>query len=110
MLNKLLRAHIARSVLPAGALVAKTGLTPNAVTTMGALVVVIASFFIATGTAFAGGVVLFAGSMFDMLDGAVAKSTGRITKGGAFLDSTLDRISDGVLFAAIAILLSRGGS
>jgi phosphatidylglycerophosphate synthase len=42
------------------------------------------------------------GGLFDTLDGAVAKSMGTKSLAGAFLDSTLDRVSDGMLFAALA--------
>ncbi|MBN2211798.1 MAG: CDP-alcohol phosphatidyltransferase family protein [Sedimentisphaerales bacterium] len=45
---------------------------------------------------------LLLAAAFDMLDGTVARSTGRMTKLGAFLDSCLDRISDGIIFTALA--------
>ena len=55
----------------------------------------------------AGGVVALAASIFDMLDGRVARLRGRETKFGAFLDSTMDRYSDMVLYMGLMILYAR---
>jgi CDP-diacylglycerol---glycerol-3-phosphate 3-phosphatidyltransferase len=54
-----------------------------------------------------GGVVALVASIFDMLDGRVARLRGRETKFGAFLDSTMDRYSDMVLFMGLMILYTR---
>jgi CDP-diacylglycerol--glycerol-3-phosphate 3-phosphatidyltransferase len=55
----------------------------------------------------AGGLVALAASIFDMLDGRVARLRGRETKFGAFLDSTMDRYSDMVLYMGLLILYAR---
>ena len=55
----------------------------------------------------AGGLVALAASVFDMLDGRVARLRGRETKFGAFLDSTMDRYSDMVLYMGLLILYAR---
>src|SRR5688572_30656774 len=55
----------------------------------------------------AGGLVALGASMFDMLDGRVARLRGRETKFGAFLDSTMDRYSDMVLYMGLMILYAR---
>jgi CDP-diacylglycerol--glycerol-3-phosphate 3-phosphatidyltransferase len=55
----------------------------------------------------AGGLVALAASIFDMLDGRVARRRGRETKFGAFLDSTMDRYSDMVLYMGLLILYAR---
>jgi CDP-diacylglycerol--glycerol-3-phosphate 3-phosphatidyltransferase len=55
----------------------------------------------------AGGLVALLASIFDMLDGRVARLRGRETKFGAFLDSTMDRYSDMVLFMGLLILYAR---
>jgi CDP-diacylglycerol--glycerol-3-phosphate 3-phosphatidyltransferase len=57
----------------------------------------------------AGGLVTLAGSVFDMLDGRVARLRGRETKFGAFLDSTMDRYSDMLLYMGLLILYARMG-
>jgi len=54
-----------------------------------------------------GGVVALVGSIFDMLDGRVARLRGRETKFGAYLDSTMDRYSDMVLYMGLLILYAR---
>jgi phosphatidylglycerophosphate synthase len=54
-----------------------------------------------------GGLVALVASIFDMLDGRVARLRGRETKFGAFLDSTMDRYSDMVLFMGLMILYAR---
>jgi CDP-diacylglycerol--glycerol-3-phosphate 3-phosphatidyltransferase len=65
---------------------------------------------IATGNlAAGGGVVLFAGFM-DMLDGALARRTGRVTRFGGVLDSTIDRIAEGLLLLGIMYLYADEGS
>ncbi len=54
-----------------------------------------------------GGLVVLLASVFDMLDGRVARMRGRETKFGAFLDSTMDRYSDMVLYMGLMILYAR---
>ena len=49
------------------------------------------------------GLFLAASGFFDVLDGSVARSTGRASKGGAFLDSTLDRVSEVMVYAGIVL-------
>ena len=56
------------------------------------------------------GAVLFViGSVLDILDGALARTSGKGTPFGAFLDSTTDRVSEGVMLGAIALIFSRHG-
>lgn len=55
----------------------------------------------------AGGLVALGASIFDMLDGRVARLRGRETRFGAFLDSTMDRYSDMVLYMGLMILYAR---
>jgi CDP-diacylglycerol--glycerol-3-phosphate 3-phosphatidyltransferase len=54
-------------------------------------------------------VAFIAGSILDILDGALARSHGKLTQFGSFLDSTTDRISEGFVLGAIALVLSRQG-
>lgn len=80
---------------------AKLKVSPNQVSSAGFALNVVAAVFVATGDlVVAGAVYLFAGCM-DLMDGTLARVTGRATKFGAFFDSTIDRISEGVVFAAI---------
>ena len=84
---------------------ARTSITPSALTWFGFLLAVGAAALIFTGHLFAAGlVVLFAG-FFDMLDGALARYTDRTTLFGAVLDSTLDRLSEAVLLIGILLYI-----
>ena len=90
-----------RFTTPAAKIISKTGVTPNMLTVMGFLVSIAAAVLIAKEYFLAGGlVVLFAGA-FDLLDGPVARVTGKTTKFGGFLDSTLDRLSEAAVLAGI---------
>ncbi|MDM8000659.1 MAG: CDP-alcohol phosphatidyltransferase family protein [Dehalococcoidia bacterium] len=90
-----------RLTTPAAMVLAKTGITPNALTVIGFLVSAAAGALIAREYFLAGGlVVLFAGA-FDLLDGPVGRATGKTSKFGGFLDSTLDRLSEAVVLAGI---------
>jgi CDP-diacylglycerol---glycerol-3-phosphate 3-phosphatidyltransferase len=101
MLKRLFGAALQRVVLPVGGAIGRAGITPNMITVLGFGVTIVAAVLIAQGRLLLGGVVLIAGSVTDMLDGAVARATGKISKGGAFLDSTLDRLSDAVVFVGL---------
>jgi len=90
-----------RFTTPTARILAKTGVTPNTLTVMGFMVSVAAGVLIATEYFLAGGlVVLFAGA-FDLIDGPVARTTGKTTKFGGFLDSTFDRMSEAAVLAGI---------
>ena len=100
-----------RVTRPLVAVLAKTPITPNALTWTGLVIAIVAAALIGTGHLFAGGFVVLGGSLFDMLDGALARSTGRISRFGALLDSTLDRTSEAVvLIGLLAFYASGGGS
>ena len=85
-------------------LLEKTHVTPNTITCLGLLITIAAAALVALRHPFAAGfVVLFAG-LFDMLDGALARRTNRVTRFGGVLDSTLDRASEAAVFIGIAVL------
>ncbi|MFC6936100.1 phosphatidylinositol phosphate synthase [Actinomadura yumaensis] len=63
--------------------------------------------FFPRGEFFWGTMVITAFVLFDMLDGAVARVTGKISKFGAFLDSTMDRVADAAIFSGLMIGLYR---
>lgn len=81
---------------------ARAGVTPNQVTVVGAGVVIGGSVLVAGSSDLLGALVILLGSASDLLDGAVARGGGTASKAGAFLDSTLDRISDAAVFSAVA--------
>lgn len=77
--------------------------TANTITVVGLVVVAIAATLIAQGALLAGAAVLIAGSLLDAVDGAIARASGGTTAFGGFLDSTLDRAAEGILFIGISI-------
>jgi CDP-diacylglycerol--glycerol-3-phosphate 3-phosphatidyltransferase len=89
----------------------RAGVPPDAVTVFGCLGVIASSIFIgAQGHLIAGPLVITAFALTDVVDGAMARrlaATGkRRGKFGSFLDSTLDRVSDGAVFSALAYLMA----
>ena len=88
---------------PAVQLLVRTGITPNNLSWLGFSIAVGAAVLIATGHLFVAGFVVLAAGFFDMLDGALARRTNRVTSSGAVLDSILDRVSEAVLLLGILI-------
>ncbi len=86
---------------PVVRLLAKTPVAPNALTWFGFLATVGAASFVVTGHLFAAGFVVLVAGFSDMLDGALARITNRVTQFGAVLDSTLDRVAEAVLLLSI---------
>lgn len=93
---------------PVARVVARTGITPNAVTAIGFLGNLIAAWLAAEGRWLAAGLVMLVGSGLDLLDGALARATGRATRFGAIFDAVLDRYSEAaVLFGLLVYFESR---
>jgi CDP-diacylglycerol--glycerol-3-phosphate 3-phosphatidyltransferase len=82
---------------------ARTRLTPDVITWFGFVLILGASALIITGHPFAAGFVVLVAGFFDILDGALARHTGRVTPFGGVLDSTLDRLADAALLLAILV-------
>ena len=92
---------------PVVRLLAKTPITPSAITWFGFLLAAGAAVLITTRHLFAAGFVVLLAGFFDILDGALARRTNQTTRFGAVLDSTLDRLSEVVLLLAILVLYAR---
>jgi CDP-diacylglycerol--glycerol-3-phosphate 3-phosphatidyltransferase len=86
---------------------AATGIPPNVLTAIGVTINLACGVLFAIGEFFWAGIVLVVANLFDMLDGNVARLTGRVTKYGSFLDSTLDRLSDMGCFIGIMMFYAR---
>jgi len=82
----------------------KTPLTPNVLTWIGLLIAVGAGVLVGTGHLFAAGWVVAFSGIFDLLDGALARATNQVTRFGAVLDSTLDRIGEAVVYIGLLVL------
>jgi CDP-diacylglycerol--glycerol-3-phosphate 3-phosphatidyltransferase len=77
-------------------------LTPNAISLTGFALCLVAAALVWEDQYLLGGLAFAIGSVFDTLDGRYARASGKGTPFGAFLDSTLDRIEEGVVLAAVA--------
>lgn len=77
------------------------GVSPNAISIAGFAVNTAAAIAISKDLVL-GGMLVLAGGVFDIFDGVVARTNGRVTEFGAFLDSLLDRFSDAFLFLGVA--------
>jgi CDP-diacylglycerol---glycerol-3-phosphate 3-phosphatidyltransferase len=105
------RSFAARAVTS----LARTGITPNVLTATGVSLCLAAAilvpfenhgkllfYWLAAG-------IFVVGSLLDILDGALARVGGKTTPFGAFIDSTTDRVGEGAMLAAIALVFSRHG-
>src|SRR3954462_2081324 len=85
-------------------------LTPNAISLTGFALCVVAAALIWQGWWVAGGIAFIVGSVCDTLDGRYSRMSGKASPFGAFLDSTLDRVEEGVVLAAVGVYFSRQGN
>ena len=82
-------------------------LTPNAISLTGFALNVVAAVLVWQRYFFLGGIAFIVGSVCDTLDGRYSRMSGKGTPFGAFLDSTLDRIEEGIVLTAVGGLLRR---
>ncbi len=104
-----LRSSVVVVTEPLARGLARLNLHPNTITIIGFLMNVVAAVIVGLGYVRVGGVVMLLASSTDALDGMLARLTSRQSRFGAFLDSTLDRLSEGaVLIGLMAWFLSQG--
>ena len=95
---------------------ARTRISPNALTAAGVLLCAVAAVLVYFEYRneylfyWVGGVLFVVGSILDILDGALARTSGKGTPFGAFLDSTTDRMSEGFMLGAIGLVFARHGN
>lgn len=82
-------------------------INPNILTVIGVALNVGCGLLFGMGRFFAAGIALVVANLFDMLDGQVARLSGRVTRFGGFLDSSLDRLSDMVVFVGLMVFYAR---
>src|SRR5919107_1877961 len=85
-------------------------LTPNAISLTGLLLCLVAAGLVFAEYYFLGGVAFILGSICDTLDGRYSRMSGKGTSFGAFLDSTLDRMEEGIVLTAVAFQFSQEGN
>lgn len=104
------RAYWARLIAPVARLLLRLGVSPDAVTFVGTLGVSAGALaFFPRGQFAVGALVVTAFVFSDMVDGQMARLSGRTSSWGAFLDSTLDRIGDAAVFAGLVLWFAGGG-
>ena len=86
---------------------AKGHISPNILTVIGVALNVGCGLLFGLGQFFWAGIALIVANLFDMLDGQVARLSGRVTRFGGFLDSSLDRLSDMVVFVGLMVFYAR---
>jgi CDP-diacylglycerol---glycerol-3-phosphate 3-phosphatidyltransferase len=97
------RRRVRELAVPVARGLGRLGFTPNALTVVGFLGTCAAAGAAGAGAWLAAGVLVLAFGAFDLLDGALARATGRVSPFGAFLDSTLDRTGESLVYAGIAV-------
>ncbi|MDX1371168.1 MAG: archaetidylinositol phosphate synthase [Nitrososphaeraceae archaeon] len=111
MLNKF-RKNLQPILDKIGSIFAELGISPNSITVIGFVIAIISSIIFGLSsiqnviwfnTVLIGSILLLISGFFDVIDGSVARITRQTSKKGAFLDSTLDKISEIVIFIGIAI-------
>ncbi len=94
----------------------RTRVSPNALTASGVTLCAVASVVVFFENRdeylyyWLGGLLFVVGSILDILDGALARTTGKQTPFGAFLDSTTDRVSEAFMLGAVALVFARHGN
>jgi CDP-diacylglycerol--glycerol-3-phosphate 3-phosphatidyltransferase len=104
------RSISVRFTTPVARLLAHTPVTPNSITWFGFLLTCGAASLVSLHHLLWGGIGVLVAGLMDTFDGALARQTGRVSRFGAVLDSTLDRFSEGVVLLGIIYVLARRGS
>lgn len=106
MFDAHLRTTAEKGLNPIGAALAKAGVSANFLTIVGLTMAVVSAIVIGAGHLRWGVLVMAAAGIPDLLDGAVAKTTGTASKRGAFFDSSIDRVSDSLILGGISWYLA----
>jgi CDP-diacylglycerol--glycerol-3-phosphate 3-phosphatidyltransferase len=110
MLSARLKPAVTRLITPVASAALRLGITPNAVTWIGAMAVVVSAlYFYPRGEFFIGTVIICIMALSDLFDGTMARiSQAGSSRWGGFLDSTIDRITDSaILVGALIYLISK---
>lgn len=110
MAKRKLDPYIERAFAPLGPALKRAGVTPNQLTMTGVLLSFAGAAVVATGRLRAGMLILIFTWLFDVLDGAYAKYSGQVSRFGGFLDSVMDRYTEGVIFIAFAYYYAAAGN
>jgi CDP-diacylglycerol---glycerol-3-phosphate 3-phosphatidyltransferase len=101
------RHALASALRPVVDLLTAMRVRPDALTVTGWALALFSAWLFATGAIEWAGAVMLFGGLFDALDGAVARASNKMSQFGAFLDSTLDRVSEAAVFVGILVYYAR---
>jgi len=101
-----LKAGYLRLIEPVAEELVRYNVHPNTITTVGTLCTIAGGVLYGLGHLRLGGWLLGVTALFDVLDGMVARRTGRTSVFGAFYDSTLDRVADGFVLGGLAVFFA----
>lgn len=107
--NRTLDPLIMRAFEPMGPLFKALGIKPNHLTLLGGILSMIGAGYIAAGELRTGICIVIFTWLFDVIDGALAKYSGHVTRFGGFFDSVMDRYTEGMVFAAFAYYYADNG-
>lgn len=111
MLNRFARALFTKLFTPLATLFLKMGISPDVVTLVGTLGVSAGALaFYPRGEFFVGTVVITVFVFSDTIDGVMARASGRSSRWGAYLDSTLDRVGDAAIFGGLVLFYAGDGA
>jgi CDP-diacylglycerol--glycerol-3-phosphate 3-phosphatidyltransferase len=109
LVSPALRQRIRGVATPIAIALGRLGLTPNALTVIGFLGTALAAYAAAEQAWLPAGLLVLAFGIFDLFDGTLARATGKVTKFGAFLDSTLDRAGEAIVYLGLVIGFAASG-
>ena len=111
MLNRFARAFFTKLFTPLARLFLKLGISPDVVTIVGTIGVCVGALvFYPRHQFFVGTMVVVVFAFSDTLDGVMARLSGRSSKWGAYLDSTLDRVGDSAIFGGLVLWYAGDGN
>lgn len=107
MLSARLKPAVTKVITPVASIALRIGITPNAVTWVGAIGVVVSSlYFYPRGEFFVGTLIICVLALSDLFDGTMARlSSSGSSRWGGFLDSTIDRITDSAILLGVSLYL-----
>jgi CDP-diacylglycerol--glycerol-3-phosphate 3-phosphatidyltransferase len=95
------RQGVDRVVAPIGRALSKVGITPSMVTVAGLAITIVGAVFIGRGQLLAGAIIAAAGSLLDVIDGPLARTTGTASRRGALLDTLADRLGETAIWIGL---------
>src|SRR5688500_1316580 len=108
-LSEFAKSGFLRFLAPVIDLLIRKGVSPNAITTFGTIATIIGGGVYAHGDIRVAGWIVGLSAICDLIDGSVARKTGKTSVFGAFYDSTLDRVADGAVLGGLALFFARNG-